>query len=146
MRHPVSLVTLAFLFLGAGLHGQDKPATDLDKLQGTWVPTSAVFDGTEAPAELLKERLWVITGSQLSELNKGRRESRGTLVLDPTKKPTALDVTYNDGAAKGQMGRAIYKIEGDSLTVCMALPGERPAEFASKRGAGLALMVFKRAK
>ncbi len=134
------------ILLLSGVHGQEKPASDLDRLQGTWVPSSAVFDGTEAPAELLKDRLWVIAGTQLSELNKDRRESRATLTLDAAKKPAALDVAYTDGAAKGQLGRAIYKIDGEVLTVCMALPGERPTEFASKRGGGLALLVFKRAK
>src|ERR1700732_2816891 len=109
MRHKSLFTSVAILCLSAALRGQEKPATDLDRLQGTWVPSSAVFDGTEAPAELLKERLWVIAGNQLSELNKERRESRATLALDAAKKPAALDVTYTEGAAKGQSGRAIYK-------------------------------------
>ncbi len=146
MRHTSSLATLAVLLLAGSLSGQGKPATDLDKLQGTWVPSSAVFDGAEFSTDQLKERLWVIAGDQLSELNKGRRERRATLVVDGAKKPASLDVAYNDGDAKGLMGRAIYKLDGDSLTVCMAVPGQRPTEFASKRGDGLALLVFKRAK
>jgi hypothetical protein len=44
------------------------------------------------------------------------------------------------------VGRAIYKVDGDTLTVCMALPGERPTEFAASSGSGLALLTFKRAK
>ena len=147
MRGVLSLTTVALLSLGTGLRGQDKPATDLDKLQGTWVPTSAVFGGAEARPELLKDRLWVITGDQLAELNKGRRESRATLTVDGAKKPAAIDVAYIDGMAKGVMLRGIYKIEGDMLTVCTdTLPGERPTEFVSKSGSGTALMVFKRAK
>jgi uncharacterized protein (TIGR03067 family) len=146
MRCVPLLAPLAILLLHSALRGQDKPPTDLDRLQGTWVPSSAVLDGAEAPADLLKDRQWVIAGNQLSELNKERRERRATLVVDGTKKPAAFDMAYIDGDAKGLMGRAIYKLDGDSLTVCMALPGERPTEFASKRGSGLALLVFKRAK
>ena len=146
MRRLPPFAAVAILLIGSGLRGQDKQASDLDRFQGTWVPSSAVFDGLEAPADLLKDRLWVIAGTQLSELNKDRRESRATLTLDAAKKPSALDVTYTEGAAKGQIGRSIYKIEGDVLTVCMALPGERPTEFVSKRGGGLSLLVFKRAK
>jgi uncharacterized protein (TIGR03067 family) len=145
MRLVPSFSLSAILLLAAGLHGQDVPK-DLVPLQGTWVPAGAVFDGVDVPAELLKERLWVIAGDQLSEVNKGRRERRATLVIDAAKKPAALDVTYVEGDAKGQMGRAIYKLDGDTLTVCMALPGDRPTEFASKSGGGLALMTFKRAK
>jgi uncharacterized protein (TIGR03067 family) len=146
VRRSLLTPAVVMLFLGNALQGQDKPSTDLERLQGTWVPSAAAFDGTDAPAELLKERLWVIAGDQLAELNKGRREGRATLQIDAAKPPAALDVTYTDGPAKGQTGRAIYKIEGDLLTVCMALPGDRPVEFASKRGEGLALLVFKRAK
>ena len=147
MLRASSIAVAAILLFVAVLPGQDKPVTDLDRLQGTWVPASAVFDGTEAPAEILKDLLWVIADNELSELNKGRRESRAKLALDAAKKPAAFDVTYTEGVAKGHTGHSIYKIEGDVLTVCMsALPGERPTEFASKRGDGSSLLVFKRAK
>jgi uncharacterized protein (TIGR03067 family) len=140
------LLLFSLFFLVPNVRGQEKLPPDLDKLQSTWIPSSAMFDGASAPAEVLKERLWVIAGDQLSELNKGRRERKATLLLDPAKKPAAFDLTYTEGDAKGQTGHGIYKIDGDTLTVCMALPGERPKDFTTKRGDGLALLVFKRAK
>jgi len=145
MKRVLSLAVFAVVAFGAGLHGQDSPA-DLKKIQGTWMPIKGTFDGVEAPAALLKDRLWVVNDDQLSELVKGRRENRATLRLDSSKKPAALDLGYSEGPARGQVGTGIYKFDGDSLTICIVVPGERPAEFTCPPGSGRALIVFQRAK
>jgi len=41
--------------------------------------------------------------------------------------------------------RAIYEIEADRLTYCVAPPGQRrPAEFVTKKGDGYTLVSLKR--
>jgi uncharacterized protein (TIGR03067 family) len=125
---------------------QARPTTDLDRLQGTWLPKDGTFDGAPAPVEVLRNRQWVIRGDQLEEINRGRRERRATIKLDSSQKPAAFDLEYTEGDARGLIGSGIYETDSDTLVVCMMVPGARPTEFAAPRGSGRALLVFKRAK
>ena len=73
--------------------------------------------------------------------------NEGTVQLDPTKKPKAIDVTFIEGERKGQVVLGIYEIEGDAFRVCVARPGdERPAEFSAKAGSGPTLIAYRREK
>src|SRR4051794_38067242 len=132
-------VIVLVLLLGVG---QAQPGNILDELQGTWLPTGATFDGTPAPAEVLKDRQWVIRGDQLEEIVKGRRESRATIKLDATQKIWALDLAYTEGPGKGLTGSGIYQMDktGDMLVVCLMLPGPRPTEFDAPQGSNRALI------
>jgi len=41
--------------------------------------------------------------------------------------------------------KGIWKVEGDTLTICRARPGQqRPSEFTAPKGSGRELLVFKR--
>jgi uncharacterized protein (TIGR03067 family) len=63
-----------------------------------------------------------------------------------TANAPALDLFRGDQAGKRGPMEAIYKIEGDTLTICGAVGrGARPTEFAAPPGSGRALYIFKRA-
>jgi uncharacterized protein (TIGR03067 family) len=68
-------------------------------------------------------------------------------MLDPTKKPKAIDAVRSEGMDKGKPMLGIYELEGESQKVCFAPVGkERPTEFSSAAGSGHVLTVWKRAK
>ncbi len=53
--------------------------------------------------------------------------------VDPEAKPHAtIDLTIDDGPeeAKGKISKAIYKLDGEKLTLCVSVPGkDRPKAF-----------------
>src|SRR5882724_7401069 len=56
--------------------------------------------------------------------------SEGTIDLDPSAKPKAVDITYTQGLLKGCTVPAIYELKGDTVKVCFAWQSKnRPTEF-----------------
>ena len=71
----------------------------------------------------------------------------GTVKLDPSAKPKAMDITGTEGPNKGKTILAIYELKDDTLRICYDLTGKgRPAEFMSKKDAPRFLVVYQRAK
>jgi hypothetical protein len=69
--------------------------------------------------------------------------SRSRIVVDVTRTPNETTDTLPDGKEI----KGIDKLDGDTLTSCVALPGkDRPTEFASKPGTGQTLRIFERVK
>lgn len=67
-----------------------------------------------------------------------------TMSLDPTKEPRTVDLVLGNGPLKGKTRLGIYKVEGQTETVCLAQPGQaRPTAFDSRQGA---IHVWKRVK
>jgi uncharacterized protein (TIGR03067 family) len=88
-----------------------------------------------------------IKGDTFSESRGGKVAVRGTIKLDPTKCPKWLDATFTQGGPTGETVQGIYQLDGDALKVCVGTPEtERPAQFESKSGTKLRLIVYERKK
>jgi RNA polymerase sigma factor (sigma-70 family) len=151
----VGVVLLALAGVGAGiglcsLALADKPALvgkvealkDEQKILGTWALVSGEEGGQKAPPERLKDATVTFAEGGKLTVKMGERDQEFTFKLDPAKKPKEFSAT-ND---QGRTLLGIYKLEGDTLTVCFDRSGERPAEFASKEGTTVVLDVLKREK
>jgi uncharacterized protein (TIGR03067 family) len=67
--------------------------------------------------------------------------------IDGTARPMRIDLKSNP-QPRQKWGLGIFKVEGDTLTLCMAaMPeGERPAKFESTKDPPTWLYVYKRVK
>jgi uncharacterized protein (TIGR03067 family) len=116
-----------------------------ERHQGTWRVTSFVADGAEAPPEVAGEMSRVVEGDHVVWKRGGTSFAGTTVELDPAADPKAIDVIPDGGKLKGKRVLGIYRLDGDTLTICMAGPDQdRPHEFAAGKGSGRTLMTFRR--
>ncbi|SIO66090.1 uncharacterized domain TIGR03067 protein [Singulisphaera sp. GP187] len=131
------------LLLGAGA---DDSARDLAALQGSWALVSSESNG-ESTSDLPDPPSLLVSHAQYVATRDGRRTSY-TLRLEPSTDPKAFELTLDEGPAKGQILKGIYKLEGDLFTVCHGLTpqDDRPVEFSTGAESGHTLIVWRRAK
>ena len=138
------------LFLTAGfLLAADAPAprTDHDKIQGMWKITVEVENGKEAPAAR-NEKVRIHFTVDKMIVADGDEKHEGAYKLDPSRKPSTIEVTPDDGPNKGKKALGIYQLSGDTLTICLALGGgkDRPSDFTAKADSGRVRFTLERIK
>ena len=117
---------------------------DLKKLQGDWTITSWQQLGQNIGVA----GTWSFKGRKYTLDQGGGALEEGTIKLDQGKKPGAFDLDITAGNCGGKAQPGIYKIEGDTLTLCLAWPGmtNRPTEFSTSAANQWILITLKRAK
>ena len=115
------------------------------EMEGTWQAVSYALDGKKAADEdMRKIQLMIDLDGKFKARREGKTFIAGTTTIDPTSKPATFDIVFSEGDAKGQTSRGIYKIEGETLTICRAAAGkDRPPEFASKPESGHTLLILR---
>jgi uncharacterized protein (TIGR03067 family) len=125
----------------------DPAAEELQKLQGKWQMVGLEVNGEKVPAERFQASRLEIKDNRYV-VNTGRSVHETTIKLDPAKSPKAIDMTFEDGDNKGDTAQGIYKLDGDTLTICRPRlpPHERPSEFVTKPGSDRFIVTWKREK
>jgi uncharacterized protein (TIGR03067 family) len=141
---------ICWLILATGLVlAFAQPAEEAQKqLQGAWTATKAERD-SQAADDVVGHRL-AFTGDRFQiHSSDGTPLYAGTVRVDPSAKPAAIDFEHTEGALKGKAWQGIYALDGDTLTICDNAPNldrGRPAAFEAKSGSGYVLITFTRAK
>ena len=104
---------------------------------------------SEIPKDKLPRTTYVLHADGKVTAQTPEGETLATLTVDPAKNPKTLDFVLESGEAKGKKQYAIYKLEGDKMTI-FATPqgspeGDRPRDFTAK-DTEARLLVFERVK
>jgi uncharacterized protein (TIGR03067 family) len=121
-------LVLGALLIAADGRGDEKKDKDAPKLEGTWTATSWKRGEGEVGKDKVDTEL-VLT-KDTYEFPKGinRISKKGAIKVDAAK--GTIDFTPDDGPANGKTLLGIYKVDGDTLTLCFTgAGGERPKEF-----------------
>ena len=119
---------------------------DSAAIQGTWLASTAELGGKPFPDEVRKSIKLTLKDDKYT-VTVGKNPDHGTVKLDPSAKPKAMDITGTEGPNKGKKIPAIYELNGDTLKICYDLSGKsRPMAFKTTEGTQLFLVTYKREK
>ena len=122
---------------------------ELEKLQGRWLATSLQVRGRNATAADLESLQFTLEfeGATL-KFGPATALKQAQIRLDPSRNPKAIDLNVKDESGKNYVLLAIYKLDGDSLTLCLTSDPDRvarPSEFHTDGESGTTLIVLRRA-
>ena len=116
---------------------EEKARIDRERLQGRWVALS----GQRADQMHVEDDQFTMT------FHNGDIYS-GTLTLDPTQRPRAVDIFIDEGPAhyQNKSSPAIYEFDGEHLILSPARPGtdSRPRAFPPEGDRTQLCLVFRR--
>jgi uncharacterized protein (TIGR03067 family) len=115
------------------------------ELQGVWDVVSFEYKGVSRPAG---PYAYAFDGGKFTFTTKeGKELYRGTVKLDPTRKPRWIDLTITAGEGKGESWLGLYELEGDSLKLAFDPGGtDRPKALRTSPDNDTKVWLYKRQK
>ena len=122
------------------LSGDSARRSDLQQMQGKWVPVEIIANGKPLEADVIAAiKVSIQENSYKSERADGQDE--GTFKIDESAAPRTMDLS----TGSGNEVPAIYEISGDTFKACYAVgSASRPTEFKSAEDSNHILVVYKR--
>ncbi|MFO0798108.1 MAG: TIGR03067 domain-containing protein [Gemmataceae bacterium] len=136
----------AAFVLAAAAVAAAQPADEMKAAAGKWTVGKATLGGSDF-TKAFKALELVLAPDGAYTLTFNGETDKGTVKVDATKTPKEMDIIGKEGPNAGKTIKTIYKLDGDTMTVCYELgDGPRPAAFESKAGTKVFLAEYKRAK
>jgi uncharacterized protein (TIGR03067 family) len=122
-------------------------ARDLAAMQGSWTMVSSEVNGESTSDQVDVMGRLSVTDDRYATTRDGRQTSY-TFRLESSSDPKAIELAIENGPAKGQIIKGIYKLNGELFTVCHGLTprDDRPVEFSTGAESGHTLIVWRRAE
>ncbi len=115
------------------------------ELQGKWKTVAYNSNGKYAPVQSGREVPSTFEGNMRVTANPINPRQEIEYRLDPTKSPKQFDQRFTGGTMGPWVAQGIYKLEGDTLTICHGGPNvARPDDFTTSSGDGRSMQVLKR--
>src|SRR6516225_2050575 len=102
----------------------------MDMLQGEWQVVGIERPGSPGNPDEPARVHFVFDGDCVRNMDGERKVWEGEFRLEPTQEPKAIDFTGKADPNNEEKAFAIYRVEGDFLTICVGK--ERPTEFSGK--------------
>jgi uncharacterized protein (TIGR03067 family) len=145
----ISAAAALALCLAVPVFADDKKnEADLKAMVGNWKVEKAELGGKDL-TEFLKVLKFEIQDGGKYIAEHGKEKDEGSFTVDASKNPKEMDIKSTGGPNKGKNIKAIYKQDGDTITICYELgsdKGARPEKFESKADTMLLLVTYKREK
>jgi uncharacterized protein (TIGR03067 family) len=133
----------AGLALIASAPGLKEPPGKPPGIEGEWTVESNLFGGKpDDRFERIPIDKIVITADKWIVV-RGKPSGGSDVVVDPKQNPPHIDIGVS---GKGSLSRGIYKLDGDTLTVCCVVGDDRPTKFESPPDSNVRMMTLKRLK
>jgi uncharacterized protein (TIGR03067 family) len=128
----------AGLLIAVELPAQESDKQDLEKLQGDWVLHSQETKGKVINSG--GSKTYTVKGNEYTFGSPMSKGGKVKFTIDASKDPKTIDTS----ASSSPVRLGIYKVEGDTLTICHETgSGIRPTEFKTTQNGG-SLVVWKR--
>lgn len=139
----LTVPTPCLAILLAGTLFPPPPAGALKALHGAWRLTTVEADGQPVELNEGQHSRVVIRGDRLTT-DDGEAFS---VTVDAAARPPLIDLTRLTGEDKGAVLEGVYRLAGDTLTVCV-FGGDgvrsRPTEIGTRPGSGRVRFVLRR--
>jgi uncharacterized protein (TIGR03067 family) len=127
-----------------------KERTNAELFEGEWEVVKGEQESKDL-AQFIKDSapVTIYKGGKYTSKGTGLEEEVGEFKLDPKAKIPTIDYTITGGVHKGNKQLGIYKLDGDTLTICLAEEGadKRPTAFKTAEDSPeYVLFVMKRKK
>lgn len=123
---------------------KDPPKKDPPSIVGEWIPESAVIGGKNDPPPAGATFEFTKDGKAIMK-EPGEKGDEMKYTLDWKKDPMEIDLKEGNGM-KDMSLPGIFKLDGDTLMICIAFGGDRPKTFTSPANSTNMLITLKRAK
>jgi uncharacterized protein (TIGR03067 family) len=147
MRFDIALIVAASLI---GVPDRPKKVDPVKqekkKLDGTWRAVAVEHLGQNWQGGGFT-MTFAVNNKYTQTASNGNVMEEGNYKIDPSKKLKSIDLEILTGKDKGKNQYCLYELQGDSLKMCLPIPGkDRPTEFTTKKGTGYEIFIMTRVK